>query len=297
MASDVGTIKWRNDPADVRKRMSIPNLDLITRMDTSAGYRAHPFHAHPGFLEFHYLYRGFQVYRIGDTVYHLKSGDIYVTFPGQEHGSNDIGMGKDAIYYLRLAMHPATGFLGYMPVEARIVWQALDGMRRQVFRGDGGIHDRFETILGLIDRPGPLTPILVRNAVTGLIARLIDLADQDIPARTTPEIERVVSHLQSDHSLPLQEAARLSGISSSRFQHRFRDEIGVSYSEYVLRKKIEEAIALLSDGSLTMTDIALRLDFYSSQQFSSQFKKITGVSPTRFRSSFLGDEDRKALVF
>ena len=49
------------------------------------------------------------------------------------------------------------------------------------------------------------------------------------------------------------------------------------------RDKIEAAKRLLHQDSTSVTGIALDLGFVSSQYFATVFKRITGVTPSRYR--------------
>ena len=57
----------------------------------------------------------------------------------------------------------------------------------------------------------------------------------------------------------------------------FRNEIGMTIHEYILRSKIEYACELLDNYSITET--AFLLNFSSSQHFSRVFKEHIGMTP------------------
>jgi len=61
-------------------------------------------------------------------------------------------------------------------------------------------------------------------------------------------------------------------------------------NDYLLRLRIRKASELLSDSETSITDIAFRTGFSSSQNFSKVFKKYTGMMPSRYR-----DERRYTL--
>ncbi len=68
---------------------------------------------------------------------------------------------------------------------------------------------------------------------------------------------------------------------------------GKTIEQFIIIQKIEKAKELLSYGEMTLAEIAHRLHYSSSAYLSSQFKKITGMSPTIFRN--LQDKNRKSL--
>jgi AraC-like DNA-binding protein len=59
---------------------------------------------------------------------------------------------------------------------------------------------------------------------------------------------------------------------------------------YLINIRISEAIKLLKKKDVTITDIALDTGFYSSQHFSTTFKKLTGYTPSEFRKNNLSQD-------
>ncbi len=71
----------------------------------------------------------------------------------------------------------------------------------------------------------------------------------------------------------------------------FRDKYGITPKQFILRSKIEKAKLMLLDTSLQIKEIAMILHFADSYHFSHTFKRLTGVSPEKFRMR--EDERRK----
>lgn len=58
---------------------------------------------------------------------------------------------------------------------------------------------------------------------------------------------------------------------------------GVPPHRYIGEQRIHRAKELLLDGSRSITDVALDLGFASHSHFTDAFRKITGVTPSRYR--------------
>lgn len=295
MKSQSQTIKWRIDPSYTQ--LSIPNLNLITCLETTTAYSPQPIHRHKDMIEFHYLHKGFQIYQLGEKSYHLKSGDIYISFPEEKHGSDTIPMGNNIIYYLRLKMRPKKNFLGFNTHEANLLYSEISSLKKHVFRGNATIRNCFEYIFAHIDKDTKLQTLLIRSGIMMLLDNILSCANSEFKTDISQEIHSTISDLNNNPAMQLKEAAKKINLSVSRFQHRFRDEVGIPYLEYSLRIRIEKAISLFKEQSLSLTDIALSLNFYSSQQFSSQFKRMVGISPGEFRQKHLNDKNRSLLIF
>ncbi|RZM06996.1 MAG: AraC family transcriptional regulator, partial [Pedobacter sp.] len=59
---------------------------------------------------------------------------------------------------------------------------------------------------------------------------------------------------------------------------------GITIEQYIILQRIERAKELLIYDELTLGEIALMLGYSSLQHLSSQFKKVTGLTPTSFKS-------------
>lgn len=57
----------------------------------------------------------------------------------------------------------------------------------------------------------------------------------------------------------------------------------VTLEQYIIRQKIERVKELLFYDELSLKEIAYKLDYSSVQHLSTQFKKITGQTPTDFK--------------
>ncbi len=64
--------------------------------------------------------------------------------------------------------------------------------------------------------------------------------------------------------------------------HVFSEIEGLTIKQYILSKKIERVKELISQNNLNITEIAYRLNYSSVAHLSAQFKKITGLSPTKY---------------
>lgn len=81
----------------------------------------------------------------------------------------------------------------------------------------------------------------------------------------------------------VEEMAALTGLGTTAFTEKVKNYTGFSPLNYLINIRISEAIKLLNRQEENVTDIALQTGFYSSQHFSTTFKKLTGYTPSDFR--------------
>jgi AraC family transcriptional regulator len=96
-------------------------------------------------------------------------------------------------------------------------------------------------------------------------------------------ITYVENHLAEKVSLAT--LAGLVGLSESHLCRAFKRSVGKPPHRYQLERRIECAKALLADRSVSVTEIALKLGFSDSSSFASAFRRVTGMTATRFARS------------
>ncbi|MGO8056250.1 helix-turn-helix domain-containing protein, partial [Rhizobium leguminosarum] len=77
------------------------------------------------------------------------------------------------------------------------------------------------------------------------------------------------------HHWTVDEMAALVGLGTTSFSDKVKSFTGFSPMNYLINIRISEAIKLLKKPRAHMTNIALETGFYSSQHFSTTFKKLT----------------------
>jgi len=63
----------------------------------------------------------------------------------------------------------------------------------------------------------------------------------------------------------------------------FSSTEGITIEKFIINQKIEKVKEMLIYDELTLSEISYQLGYSSVQHLSSQFKKITGLSPTEFK--------------
>lgn len=83
--------------------------------------------------------------------------------------------------------------------------------------------------------------------------------------------------------LSLEELANMSGFSKSHFIRLFKEFTGVSYYEYLTRKRLLHVELLLDNPEMSIADIAMKSGFNSLATFNRVFKSSHHCTPTDYR--------------
>jgi AraC-like DNA-binding protein len=100
-----------------------------------------------------------------------------------------------------------------------------------------------------------------------------------------PRIRDAVMLLHDDHAKEwtLDGLASAVGMSRSALAERFRRTMGITPLSYLRTVRIQRAMHLLSESTLTLERVALAVGYQDAYGFSKAFKKAVGESPGRFR--------------
>jgi len=73
------------------------------------------------------------------------------------------------------------------------------------------------------------------------------------------------------------------GLSERQLERRFRDSLGLSVNQELVRRRLDEVRRLLQTTTVSVTDIAPMTGFRSTRHLHHSFRRATGLSPIQFR--------------
>lgn len=97
-------------------------------------------------------------------------------------------------------------------------------------------------------------------------------------------IDYIYEHLHED--LSVSKLAEISGLDRTYLSKLFSKETGITIKQFITQAKVNTAENLLKYSEHSYSEIAFALGFSSQSAFTSVFKKVTGLTPKKFRERY-----------
>jgi AraC family transcriptional regulator len=108
-----------------------------------------------------------------------------------------------------------------------------------------------------------------------------------LPARTVKKLESYVRE-NIGSEIRLEALSSLAGLSKRHFLRAFSQSLGTTPHRYVLAHRIDAAKQRLAQADSSITEVALESGFTHAQHFSTAFRRVTGQTPSEYRSRLRG---------
>ncbi len=167
-------------------------------------------------------------------------------------------------------------------------------LRDPLLARDALLQNLGVTLLSIADCDDPtgslLADFLALAAAThllGLYGEIPPPAARKVIALPKWRLKRATEFIEAHLGSPiaLADVAGATGLSRMHFAAQFRAATGVRPHEYALRRRIEKAQALLVTTNIPIAELALASGFSSQAHFTVVFKRISGLTPGRWRQS------------
>jgi len=250
-------------------------------------------------LRIYYVIEGKFEWLIDRNLHVLYPGEIGLVLPGQRIGGSkgylDIGM----LFWLHIEVEESekdTIDLGRWSTlsqkERSLIGKILMLNKLPVLKMKEAGEILHEVKLEIMNQElGYVTRVNhLMDSLLILIARQStrqSTSRRDFP-RTFMKLEQTL-RANLKHQWTVEEMAALFGLGTTAFTEKVKSYTGFSPLNYLINIRISETIKMLKRPDVNVTDIALETGFYSSQHFSTTFKKLTGYTPGEFRKSSMSD--------
>lgn len=107
-----------------------------------------------------------------------------------------------------------------------------------------------------------------------------------------PLIQEIIKFLDGRFSEPtlLRAVSQHFGLSPFALSRRFKHYVGLGFKEYLIHRRIAEAIRLLEETDMKVAAVAYHVGFDNLSPFNSNFRRLTGVTPSDYRKMMFANQ-------
>lgn len=98
-------------------------------------------------------------------------------------------------------------------------------------------------------------------------------------------LNNILEEMKQDYTkdISLTKLAEKYGISSGHLSTQIKQELGISFSEYITAKRMQKAKELLQNEIFSVEEVADAVGYHDYFYFTKAFKKTLGISPSKYR--------------
>ena len=254
--------------------------------------RPEPKHIHD-FIELVYVLDGKSRQYIDDRVYDVSHGDLLFINYGSTHAFE----ASEDYVYVNVCFSPEVMGNGIITAENAFSLLSLTSFNEICNESDGARITFFgnerrevEDILLAMKRESKEQQTswarVMENYLNILITKMLRKIEVSMKEQEIGDIWRELSEYIDDNlnaELTLSSLAQKCFYNPSYFSRIFKEKFKMSLVEYVTRKRLDHAIALLSDGALSIDEISTKVGFSDRSSFYRAFSKYVGGTPSAYR--------------
>ncbi|WHH60744.1 response regulator [Petroclostridium sp. X23] len=133
-------------------------------------------------------------------------------------------------------------------------------------------------------------------SINHIVSYLSDLFEKSLEAydvirqnQNSKVIEAVKAYISENYrnNITLNEVADIVFLNSSYLSNLFKKETGINFINYLTNFRMEIAKELLKDVRYRVNEVAELSGYMDADYFCKLFKRVVGISPTRYRKMYL----------
>ncbi len=240
---------------------------------------------HDGLFELLYLMTGEKRLNVSGEDYLMHGGDLLVIHPGEPHGNFVDAQNRSNMMYVFLVSPDAMpGFLNLTDSQRQTLTQRLMNLR--LVRADKGLRHIMNRFAECAERDDPQDDFYEARLSAYMVLLLDEISKCPMESGgRSVDILRAIQYIENNPSemFSIQQLAKEVGLSEARFKQKFKQQTGIPPAEYVVRRHVSMAQEQLLSSQDSITKIAMRLGFSSSQHLCRLFRHYVGLSPSDYR--------------
>lgn len=216
-----------------------------------------------GSYEIIYVTEGFVHIREGETVYHLKKGDMLLLEPNIEHGGTEISPDRTSFYWLHYHCS-APEALNFPKCS---VPDEVNAMRT------------FGELMHL-QQANPTVAELVLGRFLLECGKKTEYGNK--------RVAEITAYIRANSRYPLSvvDVAQRFGYSADHLSRMFKKELGYDAKTAITKHRLEYVESKLLNSEFSIKEIAAECGFEDENAFVKFFKYHTKTTPSMFRNKY-----------
>lgn len=248
-----------------------------------------PRHSHSkNSYEMHYIYRGFGTLIADTEKYELSPGTFYMTGPGVEHeqiSQLDNPMDEFGVY---LQIDLDKKLSKSSPLQAFVhnkfwignvndnVLNVIENIMSELEEKPYGYEEMLPPLLK------QLTLLIIREYNLSNTAK-ISMKEKAISPQDLIYLTIEEAFLYRYNEITLQTLSKEINLGPRQTERLLKNHYGKSFSQMKTNARMSAASLLLTETDTSISEIALKLGYSSSEHFTNAFKKYYSVTPKNYK--------------
>lgn len=277
----------------IKKGQKLQLKNLLPAADSTIGclidiqVKGTPIHSHTLFYELVVVINGKAEHRLGNTVFPIGAGDLFLIPPNEKHGY--VGVHDLEIYNVLFTedlVNMISKDLSCFPCYRLL----LSGNAREL-----PLHLEEKDLLDLLEElrlmhtltthPVPGSRIRLLSLFLSLMFRISSKAHstkEKLKPGNLNAVSKLLGELDKNFAevWTIEKMASFCKMSESNFRHEFKRLTGSSPVRYLVDLRLGKSMLFLYTHQKSVTEIAYTVGFNDLNYFIRQFRKTYGVTPS-----------------
>ena len=253
-------------------------------------------HMHDSF-ELNCILEGRGFFHQGKRTTEVRPGDLLLSNPNEMHSYTTLPDQPITMLTMQINVRFLRRYIEYIPKMSfnssqitELPQADSDAVKKHLFRTAIAylVYDdaqQFNVIGGAVLLFGKLVSLL-----DWVLEKDCDDADKEFSKNRA---RRLSDYIDENYrqKITLSMLAEMEGISTTYLSHFFRKTFGVPFQQYVSARRLEKALILMHDKSVSMVDICMNCGFSDSRYLEAACRRMFGCSVAEYRKRLENNEE------
>ena len=253
-------------------------------------------HIHDSF-ELSCILKGSGFFHQGKQTVEVKPGDLLLSNPYEMHSYTTLPDQPVTMLTLQINVRFLRRYIEYIPKLMfksgpinHLPQEQLESIKNHLFKTAIAYFvysssQQFDVMGGVLHLFGKLVSL-----IDWVLEKDSDDADKEFSKNRA---RRLSDYIDENYrqKITLATLAEMEGISATYLSHFFSKSFGVSFQEYLSTQRLEKALILMRDKSVSMVDICMNCGFSDSRYLEAACRRMFGCSVAEYRKRLENNEE------